>query len=143
MVNDILDFSKLAAGRVVLEKLDFDLVELTETLVDSFAATARAKGIELALHADIHMPTGLRGDQSRLRQILNNLVANAIKFTERGEVTFGPPGRKTPPTTCWCGSRSSTRGLEFHCECRGACFNRLSRRKDRPAGASAAPGSAS
>jgi PAS domain S-box-containing protein len=87
VVNDILDFSKLAAGRVVLEKLDFDLVELTETLVDSFAATARAKGIELALHADIHMPTGLRGDQSRLRQILNNLVANAIKFTERGEVT--------------------------------------------------------
>src|SRR5208282_1448106 len=53
-VNDILDFSKLAAGRVVLEKLDFDLVELTESLVDSFAATARAKGIELALHADIH-----------------------------------------------------------------------------------------
>lgn len=87
VVNDILDFSKLAAGKVVLEKLDFDLVELTETLVDSFAATARAKGIELALHTDIHMPTGLRGDQSRLRQILNNLVANAIKFTERGEVT--------------------------------------------------------
>jgi two-component system, sensor histidine kinase and response regulator len=87
VVNDILDFSKLAAGKFVLEKLDFDLVELTETLVDSFAATARAKGIELALHADIHMPTGLRGDQSRLRQILNNLVANAIKFTERGEVT--------------------------------------------------------
>ncbi len=87
VVNDILDFSKLAAGKFVLEKLDFDLVELTETLVDSFAATARSKGIELALHADIHMPTGLRGDQSRLRQILNNLVANAIKFTERGEVT--------------------------------------------------------
>ena len=87
VVNDILDFSKLAAGKFVLEKLDFDLVELTETLVDSFGATARAKGIELALHADIHMPTGLRGDQSRLRQILNNLVANAIKFTERGEVT--------------------------------------------------------
>ena len=87
VVNDILDFSKLAAGKFVLEKLDFDLVELTETLVDSFAATARAKGIELALHADIHMPTGLRGDQSRLRQILNNLVANAIKFTERGDVT--------------------------------------------------------
>jgi len=87
VVNDILDFSKLAAGKFVLEKLDFDLVDLTETLVDSFAATARAKGIELALHADIHMPTGLRGDQSRLRQILNNLVANALKFTERGEVT--------------------------------------------------------
>jgi len=86
IVNDILDFSKLAAGRVVLEKLDFDLVELTESLIDSFAVTAHAKGIELALHVDINMPTGLRGDPSRLRQILNNLVSNAIKFTPQGEV---------------------------------------------------------
>ncbi|HKN11903.1 MAG TPA: response regulator [Candidatus Binatus sp.] len=87
IVNDILDFSKLAAGRVELEKLDFDLVELTENLIDSFAVAARAKGIELALYVDANVPTGLRGDPSRLRQILNNLVANAIKFTERGDVT--------------------------------------------------------
>jgi signal transduction histidine kinase/CheY-like chemotaxis protein len=85
-VNDILDFSKLAAGRVVLEKLDFDLVELTESLIDSFAAAARATGIELAVYVDVNMPTGLRGDPSRLRQILNNLVSNAIKFTQQGEV---------------------------------------------------------
>jgi len=85
-VNDILDFSKLAAGRVVLEKLDFDLVELTESLIDSFAVAARGKGIELALYVDVNMPSGLRGDPSRLRQILNNLVSNAIKFTEHGEV---------------------------------------------------------
>ena len=87
VVNDILDFSKLAAGRVVLEDLDFDLVDMTETLIDSFAAAARAKGIELALFVDLNLPCGLRGDQGRLRQILNNLVANAIKFTEKGEVT--------------------------------------------------------
>jgi len=85
-VNDILDFSKLAAGRVVLEKLDFDLVELTENLSDSFAVAARAKGIELALYVDVNMPSGLRGDPSRLRQILNNLMSNAIKFTQHGEV---------------------------------------------------------
>ncbi|MGB8411334.1 MAG: response regulator [Candidatus Binatus sp.] len=85
-VNDILDFSKLAAGRVVLEKLDFDLVELTESLIDSFAVAARGKGIELALYVDVNMPSGLRGDPSRLRQILNNLVSNAIKFTQQGEV---------------------------------------------------------
>jgi PAS domain S-box-containing protein len=85
-VNDILDFSKLAAGRVVLEKLDFDLVELTESLIDSFAPAARAKGIELAVYVDVNMPSGLRGDPSRLRQILNNLVSNAIKFTQQGEV---------------------------------------------------------
>ena len=87
VVNDILDFSKLAAGRVVLENLDFDLVDMTETLIDSFAAAARSKRIELALFVDLNLPCGLRGDQGRLRQVLNNLVANAIKFTEKGEVT--------------------------------------------------------
>jgi PAS domain S-box-containing protein len=87
IVNDILDFSKLAAGRVELETLDFDLVEMAQSAVDSFAATARAKGIRLILKADAKTPTELRGDQSRLRQILSNLVANAIKFTEHGEVT--------------------------------------------------------
>ena len=86
IVNDILDFSKLAAGRVVLEKLDFDLVKLTEGLIDSFAVAARAKGIELALYVDVNMPSGLRGDPNRLRQILNNLLSNAIKFTQQGEV---------------------------------------------------------
>src|SRR5208337_4140176 len=86
IVNDILDFSKLAAGRVVLEKLDFDLVELTESLIDSFAVAARTKVIELALYVDVSVPSGLRGDPNRLRQILNNLVSNAIKFTQHGEV---------------------------------------------------------
>jgi two-component system sensor histidine kinase/response regulator len=86
VVNDILDFSKLAAGKVVLEKIDFDLVELTESLVDTFAVAARAKGIELALQLDANLPTGLKGDPSRLRQVLNNLVANGIKFTEQGDV---------------------------------------------------------
>ncbi len=86
VVNDILDFSKLAAGRMVLEKIDFDLVELTENLIDTFAVAARAKGIELALQVDAKVMTGLRGDPSRLRQVLNNLVANAIKFTAQGDV---------------------------------------------------------
>ena len=86
LVNDILDFSKLSAGKVVLEELDFDLVELTENLADSFATVAHAKGIEIALRVDVNMPAGLRGDPARLRQILNNLVSNAIKFTHQGEV---------------------------------------------------------
>lgn len=86
IVNDILNFSKLAAGKVELEKIEFDLVELTEVLVDSFAVQASAKGIEIALHLDVDLPTGLLGDPNRLRQVLNNLVSNAIKFSERGEV---------------------------------------------------------
>ena len=87
VVNDILDFSKLAAGRVVLENLDFDLIDVTEGLIDAFGAAAGAKNIELALHLDPNLPTGLKGDQNRLRQVLNNLVGNAIKFTDRGDVT--------------------------------------------------------
>jgi PAS domain S-box-containing protein len=86
IVNDILDFSKLDAGRFELEQLDFDLVELTETLVDSFAVAARAKAVEIALHVDTNLTDGLRGDPNRLRQVLNNLVSNAIKFSQRGEV---------------------------------------------------------
>ncbi|HEY6419448.1 MAG TPA: response regulator [Candidatus Binataceae bacterium] len=86
IVNDILDFSKLAAGTVVLQHFNFDHLELLETLVNSFAGAAHAKRIELALYVDVKMPTGLRGDPTRLRQILKNLMSNAIKFTSAGEV---------------------------------------------------------
>ena len=87
IVNDILNFSKLAAGKVELEKIDFDLLELTKLVMDSFAAQAHAKAIEIALSMDVDLPAGLLGDPNRLRQVLNNLVSNAIKFSERGEVT--------------------------------------------------------
>jgi len=86
IVNDILDFSKLSEGKVVLERIDFDPVELIENTVDSFAQAASVKRLDLVLHLDFNMPRGLRGDPSRLRQVLNNLIANAIKFTSAGEV---------------------------------------------------------
>jgi PAS domain S-box-containing protein len=86
IVNDILDFSKLSAGKVVLEKLDFSLVELLDGVIDSFAETARAKKIDLAVSMDANLPAGVRGDPNRLRQILNNLIFNAIKFIKVGRV---------------------------------------------------------
>jgi two-component system sensor histidine kinase/response regulator len=86
IVNDILDFSKLSAGKVVLEKLDFSLVELVEGIIDSFAETVRAKKIDLAVSLDANLPAGLRGDPNRLRQILNNLISNAVKFITVGGV---------------------------------------------------------
>jgi PAS domain S-box-containing protein len=86
IVNDILDFSKLSAGKVALEKLDFSLVELVEAIIDSFAEAARAKKIDLAMSLDAKLPAGLRGDPNRLRQILNNLISNAIKFISVGGV---------------------------------------------------------
>jgi PAS domain S-box-containing protein len=86
IVNDILDFTKLSAGRVVLEKIVFDLRELAKTTVAAFQGAAAQKGIALNLHLHENLPLRLRGDPTRLHQILNNLISNAIKFTEQGAV---------------------------------------------------------
>jgi PAS domain S-box-containing protein len=88
IVNDILDFTKLSAGRVVLEKIVFDLRELASTTVATFQEAAAQKGIALNLQLGENLPQRLRGDPNRLRQILNNLISNAIKFTAQGAVSI-------------------------------------------------------
>ncbi|MEN9229670.1 MAG: PAS domain S-box protein [Thermostichus sp. DG02_5_bins_236] len=86
LINEILDFSKLEAGEMELEILDFDLGSCLEEVADLFAPSAYAKGLELGVLIQQEVPQQLRGDGSRLRQILSNLVSNAIKFTHSGEV---------------------------------------------------------
>lgn len=86
IINDILDISKVEAGHIQLECTGFNLVELTETLCEVMAVAAHRKGIELACHIMPDVPENLVGDPGRLRQILLNLVGNAIKFTDHGQV---------------------------------------------------------
>jgi two-component system sensor histidine kinase/response regulator len=86
IINDILDLSKIEAGKMTIEVLDFDLVKTIESTLDIVAARAFSKGIELVNSVPIGIPTRLRGDPGRVRQILTNLLGNAIKFTDKGEV---------------------------------------------------------
>jgi signal transduction histidine kinase/CheY-like chemotaxis protein/HPt (histidine-containing phosphotransfer) domain-containing protein len=86
IINDILDFSKVEAGKLELENIEFALRDAVEQTIEIFAARAHAKGLELACAIDLDVPGAVRGDPTRLRQVLINLVGNAIKFTDSGEV---------------------------------------------------------
>ncbi|MDB5406938.1 MAG: multi-sensor hybrid histidine kinase [Rhodospirillales bacterium] len=86
VINDILDVSKLEAGKVELEAIDFDLVEMVENAIGLLVPKAREQRVEIDLFIDPTLHTGFRGDPTRLRQVMLNLIGNAIKFTECGNV---------------------------------------------------------
>jgi PAS domain S-box-containing protein len=87
IINDILDLSKIEAGKLELERAEFDLAEAVDAAVDMLAENARAKNLDLRAFIERRTPLRVRGDRFRLQQILTNLISNAVKFTALGEIT--------------------------------------------------------
>jgi two-component system, sensor histidine kinase and response regulator len=88
LINDILDYSKIVAGKLDLEVASFDLTDLVEETIDLFAEKAISKELELVWEIDEDVPWGVCGDVGRLRQVLTNLIGNALKFTAQGEIVM-------------------------------------------------------
>ncbi|MBO3700648.1 hybrid sensor histidine kinase/response regulator [Roseivirga sp. E12] len=86
LINDILDYNKIEAGKLRLESTEFSLIDLLRNLAESFKYKANNKGIEMRIEIGEHLPDRLSGDPTRLTQILNNLISNAIKFTHEGHI---------------------------------------------------------
>jgi len=86
LLNDILDLSKIEAGKLDLEAINFDLTQIIEESVSLYGSAAHAKGLEIACQVNNNLPGRVKGDPTRLKQILCNLIGNAIKFTNHGEV---------------------------------------------------------
>ncbi|MCF7984565.1 MAG: response regulator [Thiohalocapsa sp.] len=102
IINNVLDFSKIEAGRLPIEDVDFDLHQLVAETVALFASQAERKGIALGQHFDPRVPFALRGDPLHLRQVLMNLIGNAVKFTERGWIEIRvKPADGADPEAPW------------------------------------------
>jgi two-component system, sensor histidine kinase and response regulator len=86
VINDVLDFSKLEAGKLAIEVADFELRPAVESILDLFSESARQRKLSLGLLVDHSLPRVVRGDAGRIRQVLTNLIGNAVKFTQEGEV---------------------------------------------------------
>ena len=89
IINDILDFSKIEAGRMMLEEIPFNLSDELELVGELFRPLAEEKGLELEIEMKPDVPNKLIGDPFRLRQVISNLVSNAVKFTEKGKIVIG------------------------------------------------------
>ena len=108
LINDVLDYSKIDAGKLVLEHVDVELRPLAEEVATLFSRQANAKGVEISCAIHNNVPAVLMGDPLRLRQIMVNLIGNAVKFTERGEVLLGIRMREPPVAAP--GTASATTG---------------------------------
>ncbi|HDR46959.1 MAG TPA: response regulator, partial [Geoalkalibacter subterraneus] len=126
ILNDILDFSKIEAGRLELEVVDFDLCRCIEDAVELLSPKAFAKGLELVCIVDERMPVRLRGDAGRLRQILLNLVGNAVKFTTNGEVVVRVGALMEERSTVWVRLEVRDSGIGIPAEVQDHIFDSFS-----------------
>jgi PAS domain S-box-containing protein len=97
VINDVLDISKMDAGRMQIETIDFDFTQIVEEAAELLADRAQSKGIELVTWMPEDVPRWLRGDPGRIRQVLVNLIGNAVKFTEEGEVLVRVSAEESAP----------------------------------------------
>ncbi|MBQ9384699.1 MAG: response regulator [Ruminiclostridium sp.] len=96
LINDILDFSKIEAGKMEIVVVDYDISSVINDLVNMIKTRAEDKGLTLVLDMDRKLPKLLRGDEVRIKQIITNILTNAVKYTEKGTVTFGMGFEKLP-----------------------------------------------
>lgn len=94
VINDVLDFSRIESGNLELQEEPYLIRELLENVISIHASKAQSRKLELKLELDPDLPSGLKGDAGRIRQILVNLITNAIKYTDKGSVTVGAAGQK-------------------------------------------------
>lgn len=109
LINEILDLSKVEAGQVELETIEFDLSDLMEKTCEAIALKVHEKKIELICHVDPKIPSRLIGDPTRLRQVLSNLIGNAVKFTRKGEIAVAVE----MPASLDAGNTDSSVNLNF------------------------------
>ncbi len=126
IINDILDFSKVEAGRLEIEIIPFDLRQVIEDVVELLADSAHSKGLELTYVIHHGVPTSMLGDPGRLRQVLTNLLGNAIKFTEHGEVAVRVTTAEDAPETTTVRFEVADTGIGISEDARSRLFQAFS-----------------
>ncbi len=130
LVNDVLDISKIEEGKVVLEKSDFNLYSLMKTSTSMLSVTAAEKGLRLLTQVSPDVPFALKGDEARLRQVLLNLMGNAVKFTERGEIHLKASLVRENETHALINFEVSDTGIGIDVEAQSRIFDRFSQADD-------------
>ena len=125
IINDILDFSKMEAGKLDLEEIDLRLPDIVDSVGQMLGTRANEKDVELLMYIDPAMPESVSGDPGRLRQILINLVGNAIKFTEQGSVTVEAGLKEITGDTHWIEFSVSDTGIGMSQEATDRLFDRF------------------